>query len=160
MPSLKAATLYPGTGIFEASDLSVGRGTRTPFEWIGAPWIDSAELLKTAGAQPVPGVILTMQDETPSKSTYKGRLCRGLRITVIDREKLDPIALFLVLNHALMALYPNDFQWRWPEAEKMVGTSKFQQLCERGAKPDEILKLFQKQDLEFTAARKPFLLYR
>jgi uncharacterized protein YbbC (DUF1343 family) len=159
MPELEAALMYPGIGIFEASNVSVGRGTPWPFRWVGAPWIDGEKLAAEMNAALLDGVRFSAQSATPTKSNFKGLECGGVRMTVTDRDRLRPLAVFRKLEEALRRDYPSDFAWRWDEAKRMVGTAEFQRLIEHGADAQLIQHLFNRQPEDFEKARKPFLLY-
>src|SRR5262249_364484 len=87
--SLTAATLYPGVGMVEGANVSVGRGTDTPFELLGAPWIKGRELAAYLNARNISGVRFVPVSFTPSDSIYKGQLCSGVNIVLLDRSVLD-----------------------------------------------------------------------
>ncbi|MDD5657545.1 MAG: DUF1343 domain-containing protein [Elusimicrobia bacterium] len=159
LPYLAAAALYPGIGLFEASNLSVGRGTPYPFGWVGAPWLDSERVVELLQAALLDGVEFSAEDATPSKSVYAGELCRGVRITVTDRRRLRPLAVFRHINEALRETHRNDFIWRWDEARRMLGSEEFQRIYQRDGDPVKILLLFNRDAEEFERTRKPYLLY-
>ncbi len=106
MRSLNAAALYPGIGLMERA-LSVGRGTATPFEILGAPYIDGAALIREAGE--LPGVSLEATRFTPTASTHKGVECGGVRITITNRRRLRSVEVGVGIASALMRLYPREF---------------------------------------------------
>jgi uncharacterized protein YbbC (DUF1343 family)/CubicO group peptidase (beta-lactamase class C family) len=106
MRSLNAAALYPGIGLLERA-LSVGRGTPTPFEILGAPYIDGAALIREAG--PLPGVALEPVRFTPLASIHKDHPCGGVRLTITDRRALRSVDVGLALASALARLYPTQF---------------------------------------------------
>jgi len=106
MRSLSAAALYPGLGLLEHS-LSVGRGTPTPFEVIGAPYIDGARL--AAEVHDLPGVTVTPVRFTPTASIHKNEECGGLRFTITDRRALRSVTVALEIAAALVRLYPGQF---------------------------------------------------
>jgi uncharacterized protein YbbC (DUF1343 family) len=106
MRSLNAAALYPGVGLLETTNVSVGRGTATPFEVLGAPWIDGRRLAACLSARRLPGVRLSPVHFTPDASVFAGQLCGGLRFTIWDREALKPVALGIEIASALRSLYP------------------------------------------------------
>ncbi|HEY0144515.1 MAG TPA: exo-beta-N-acetylmuramidase NamZ domain-containing protein [Thermoanaerobaculia bacterium] len=106
MRSLHAAALYPGIGLLERA-LSVGRGTDTPFEILGAPYIDGAALIREAG--PLPGVSLTPVRFTPTASIHKGEACGGVTITITDRRALRSVDVGLAIAAALVRLYGDKF---------------------------------------------------
>jgi uncharacterized protein YbbC (DUF1343 family) len=106
MRSLHAAGLYPGIGLLESA-ISVGRGTPTPFEILGAPYIDGAELIREVG--PIPGLAMRSVRFTPSASTHRGEVCGGVRLTITDRRALRSVDAGLKIASALMRLYPQLF---------------------------------------------------
>lgn len=106
MRSLEAAALYPGIGLLERA-LSVGRGTETPFEILGAPYIDGAALIRETG--PLPGVRLEPVRFTPTASVHKGEACGGVRITITDRRALRSVDLGLTIAAALVRLHGAKF---------------------------------------------------
>jgi len=158
MPNVEAAALYPGIGIFEASNLAVGRGTPIPFRWIGAPWMKADEIVSRLRGT-VGGVEFSVQEYTPSKSVFEKKLCRGVRITVTDRDAVRPTSVFLHLALALRELHPNEFEWRWDEVKRMVGVDEFRLMWETGAGHDAFLSLFDIGPRDFEAQRRPVLLY-
>jgi len=108
MRNLTEAILYPGVGLLESA-LSVGRGTDTPFEVVGAPYINDitlAEALNTAG---LPGVRFVPIQFTPAYSVHKGRLCRGVYILLTDRDACNSVDVGLQIAKTLYQLYPNEF---------------------------------------------------
>lgn len=104
--SLRAAALYPGIGLMESA-ISVGRGTDTPFEILGAPYIDGAALIRAVGT--LPGVSLTPVRFTPTASTHKGEECGGVRITITNRRALRSVTVGLSIAAALVRLYGDKF---------------------------------------------------
>jgi uncharacterized protein YbbC (DUF1343 family)/CubicO group peptidase (beta-lactamase class C family) len=109
MRSLTEAILYPGMGLLETTALSVGRGTDTPFELIGAPYINDSALaieLNTAG---LPGVHFVPIVFTPTSSTFKGKLCKGVNIILTDREKCNVVDVGITIAQTLYRMHPNDF---------------------------------------------------
>jgi uncharacterized protein YbbC (DUF1343 family) len=108
MRSLNAAALYPGIGLLESA-LSVGRGTATPFELLGAPYIDGAELARELNASMLPGVTFQPLRFVPAASTFKGEECGGVRITITDRHALQPVRTGLTIAVALRRRYGDAF---------------------------------------------------
>lgn len=106
MRSLEAAGLYPGIGLVEFA-VSVGRGTDTPFEILGAPYIDGAKLIADVG--PIPGVTMTPIRFTPTASIHKDEACGGVRFTITDRRALRSVDLGFAIAAALVRLYPDKF---------------------------------------------------
>ncbi|HYC89052.1 MAG TPA: exo-beta-N-acetylmuramidase NamZ domain-containing protein [Thermoanaerobaculia bacterium] len=106
MRSLHAAALYPGIGILERA-VSVGRGTPTPFEVLGAPYIDGEALIREVG--PLPGLAMTPIRFTPTASVHKGEECGGVRFTITDRRALRSVHAGLTIAAALVRLYGEKF---------------------------------------------------
>jgi uncharacterized protein YbbC (DUF1343 family) len=158
MPVVEAAALYPGIGIFEASNLAVGRGTPLPFRWIGAPWMKADEIVSRLQGT-VEGVEFSVQDYTPTKSVFEGQLCHGVRITVTDRDAVRPTSVFLHLALALREVHPKELEWRWDEVKRMVGVDEFRLMWETGAGQEAFLSLFDKGPRDFEPRRRSVLLY-
>ena len=105
MRNLVEATLYPGIGMLEYANLSVGRGTDTPFEQIGAPWIDGRALADAVSRLELPGVRVYPVRFTPTSSTFSGQVCQGVFFVVTDREALRPVRLGAEIAAVLVRLY-------------------------------------------------------
>jgi uncharacterized protein YbbC (DUF1343 family) len=106
------------------------------------------------------GVSFSAQSFTPTKSLYSGQRCRGLLISVSDRQLLKPTAVFLALNTALRRLHPKEFVWTWEEARKMTGSREFRRIYESDGSPEKLKALFEDGAREFSRKRQPYLLYR
>jgi uncharacterized protein YbbC (DUF1343 family) len=109
MRSLTQALLYPGIGLLETTNLSVGRGTDTPFEVIGAPWLDGEDLAGTLNRAGVPGVAFVPIVFTPRSSKFADEVCSGINIIVTDRTKFDPVRTGFEMARSLRLMYPD----RW-----------------------------------------------
>ena len=107
--SVTEAMLYPGVGLIEFTNVSVGRGTVTPFEQIGAPWIHEGRLVARLSEENVPGILFLPTRFTPNASVFDGEDCGGVRFLITDRDKLRPLDLGLALMRALHDLYPETF---------------------------------------------------
>lgn len=110
MRNLTEATLYPGIGMIEASNISVGRGTDTPFEMVGAPWVKASELASYLDAREIAGVRFIPVEFTPDSSTYAHEKCGGVQIIITERNMLDAPELGIEVAAALQSLYPNDYK--------------------------------------------------
>jgi uncharacterized protein YbbC (DUF1343 family) len=129
MRSLRAATLYPGIGLLERA-ISVGRGTATPFEVLGAPWIDGDQL---AAALHIDGLSFTPIRFTPDADIFKGEPCGGVRITITDRHALRSVAAGLAIADTLERLYPGKFDRSKMQA-LLRGNGPLEPFLERRAK--------------------------
>ncbi len=156
--SLTAATLYPGVALIEGTDVSVGRGTDTPFELVGAPWINSRGLSQYLNARQIPGVRFVPTAFTPFSSNFAGQSCRGVNLILTDRDVLDAPELGIELASALLALYPEQFH-----AEKMLDILASQNVyaaIAKGQDPHRIALDWQDDLLKFQQLRQRYLLYR
>jgi uncharacterized protein YbbC (DUF1343 family) len=117
MPSSATAIVYPGTVMFEGTNVSEGRGTTRPFEIIGAPFIDPYTLVSHIRRQRLAGVALRPTFFEPTFHKWVGDCCGGVQIHVMDRQRFRPYRTALVLMHAIAQLWPGDFQFREPPYE-------------------------------------------
>jgi uncharacterized protein YbbC (DUF1343 family) len=108
MRTLNAALLYPGIGLLEFS-VSVGRGTDTPFEVLGAPYVNDLRLAHELNKLGLAGVQFTPVRFTPTTSLFKGETCGGVRIAITDREALKPVEIGIAIAYTLQRLYPKAF---------------------------------------------------
>lgn len=111
IPTLSAAVLYPGTCLFEGTNLSEGRGTTTPFELVGAPWIDPHEFAGLLNGVGLPGVRFRPVYFTPSFSKHEGQRAGGVKIHIDDRSALSPVQIGLTTLIAAFREYPQT-EWR------------------------------------------------
>jgi len=153
------ALLYCGIGCFEATNVSAGRGTDTPFEVFGAPWMNSKEVVKRLKAAHLLGVQFKTANFTPQNDRYAGQRCRGVQVIVLDRDLIHPIDIFVHTVMILAKLHPQEFQPRWPEVAMVTGSRELERAVSRGEGPDSILKLYLHSARVFEDNRKRFLLY-
>ena len=156
--SLTEAVLYPGVALIEGTNVSVGRGTDTPFELLGAPWIDAREFAAYLNARQIPGVRFVAVSFTPASSNYSGQICRGVSLVLTDRQVLDSPELGIELAAALLKLYPQQFH-----VEKMTDILANQAVYDaltRGEDPHRI-ELSWRKDLDnFRKIRERYLIYK
>ena len=110
MRRLSAAALYPGVGLLEMTNVSVGRGTDTPFEIFGAPYLDARELAAALNAENLPGVRFVPIEFTPNASVFAEELCRGVQIFLTNRDALDSVRVGLTLALTLRRYYQSDWK--------------------------------------------------
>jgi uncharacterized protein YbbC (DUF1343 family)/CubicO group peptidase (beta-lactamase class C family) len=155
--NLEQATLYPGVALIEGTNVSVGRGTDTPFQVIGAPWIKSKQLAAYLNARLITGVRFVPAEFTPASSTYSGQLCGGVSIILTNRETLDAPEFGVELASALHKLYPQQF-----ELAKMnvllVNQAALQGL-QNGEDPRRIAEDWRDGLDKFMQVRAKYLLY-
>jgi uncharacterized protein YbbC (DUF1343 family)/CubicO group peptidase (beta-lactamase class C family) len=157
MRSLTEAVLYPGMGIWETTNVSVGRGTDTPFEVLGAPWIDGQELSAALNSAGLAGVRFIPIEFTPDDSKFKGLKCGGVNVTITDRDRIDSFAIGLEIATVLRRLYPLD--WQAVRADRLLINAEVFNAILDGKGRAEIHKLYEEGLKEFHERRKKFLIY-
>jgi uncharacterized protein YbbC (DUF1343 family)/CubicO group peptidase (beta-lactamase class C family) len=155
--SVTEAALYPGVALIEGTNISVGRGTDTPFELVGAPWIKSRELATYLNARAIAGVRFVPVTFTPSSAVYSGQQCQGVNILLTERNNLDAPELGLELAAALHKLYATDFKIE-RMAELLVNQPAFEALI-AGQDPRRIAQDWQADLATFQQVRKKYLIY-
>jgi len=155
--TLTQATLYPGVGLVEGANVSVGRGTDTPFERLGAPWINGKELSDYLNRRGINGVFFMPADFTPDAAVFKNQSCHGIRIILTDRVAIDSPLLGIELASALYRLYPEQFKLQ--KTLGMIGNRRVLQEITDGQDPKMIATHWQDEIKEFAALRNKYLLY-
>jgi len=122
MRSLTQAFLYPGIGLLETTNISVGRGSDTPFQWIGAPWIDGQSLAIELHDLRLPGVAFVPVEFTPTSSKYANEHCKGIELIITDRSRFEPIPTGLAIACALRKNYPE--LWQTKNLNRLLGNQK------------------------------------
>ena len=158
MRSLTEATLYPGVGLLETTNVSVGRGTNTPFEVLGAPWIKGQELAADLNRRNIPGVRFVPLRFTPNASVFKDEVCDGVNFVITDREQFRPVRMGIEIAVALRRLYPND--WKVDSYLRLLVNADTLERVKRGDAPEEIERAWAAKLEEFKAARAKVLLYQ
>jgi uncharacterized protein YbbC (DUF1343 family)/CubicO group peptidase (beta-lactamase class C family) len=157
MRSLAEAVLYPGIGLLETTNVSVGRGTDTPFEVIGAPWLDGRRLSAELNQAKLAGVCFVPIRFTPASSTHGGTPCGGINIIVTDRARFEPLRTGLEIARQLRMLHPND--WKLPGYDRLLGNTETLKAIEETKSLDEIDAINQGRLQEFLRRRARFLMY-
>ena len=158
MRSLTQATLYPGIGLLETTNLSVGRGTDTPFEVVGAPYIDGQKLAAFLNNKNLPGVRFVPVKFKPNASVFKDEMLGGINIIITDRAEFKSVQTGIEIASALRAFYLNE--WKTENYNRLLANSEIYEKIKRGDAPEEIEKTLQKKLSEFIARRASFLLYK
>jgi uncharacterized protein YbbC (DUF1343 family) len=158
MRNLLQATLYPGVGAIEYSNVSVGRGTDTPFEHIGAPWIDGVQLADALNARHVPGVRFYPVRFTPASSKFAGEQCQGVFMIVTDRTAFRPVRLGVELAAMLNKLYGAKFDLE--ASERLVGSKEALSRIRSGEDPAAIAASFGAAEARWRLLRAKYLIYR
>ncbi|HKB64288.1 MAG TPA: exo-beta-N-acetylmuramidase NamZ domain-containing protein [Pyrinomonadaceae bacterium] len=157
MRSLNEATLYPGIGLLETTNVSVGRGTDTPFEVVGAPWIDGQQLASYLNSQRIVGVRFVPLRFTPTTSVFKGEECSGVNIIVTDRDRFRPVTSGLEIAVALRKLYPS--QWKIDSYLRLLVNADSLERLKRGDSAGEIQRSWSAQLEDFKKRRARVLIY-
>ncbi|MFY9790990.1 MAG: serine hydrolase [Candidatus Sulfotelmatobacter sp.] len=155
--SVTEAALYPGVGLIEGTNVSVGRGTDTPFEVLGAPWMKGRELAAYLNARGIAGVRFVPVTFTPTSSNYRGQKCEGVNLVLTDRNALDAPEFGIELAAALKKLYPADYKME-RMMELLVNQNAYDGLV-AGEDPRRIAQDWQEKIENFEAVRKKYLLY-
>lgn len=157
MRSLTEATLYPGVGLLETTNVSVGRGTDTPFEIVGAPWIQGDKLAEFLNQRGLPGVRFVPLRFTPKASVFKDEQCGGVNIIVVDRAAFRPLLTGIEMALALRKLYPND--WKVDSYLRLLVNADTLERVKRGESAQDIVSSWNSGLQEFRRARSEILLY-
>jgi uncharacterized protein YbbC (DUF1343 family)/CubicO group peptidase (beta-lactamase class C family) len=155
--SVTEAALYPGVALIEYTNVSVGRGTDTPFELVGAPWIKGRELAAYLNARGIAGVRFVPITFTPASSNYSGQTCEGVNVVLLERNALDAPELGIELAAALKKLYPGDYKIE-RLSELLVNQAAYVGLIE-GVDPRRIAQDWQEELEKFELIRKKYLIY-
>ncbi|HEX8458892.1 MAG TPA: exo-beta-N-acetylmuramidase NamZ domain-containing protein [Pyrinomonadaceae bacterium] len=158
MRSLTQATLYPGVGLLETTNVSVGRGTDTPFEMVGAPWIDGARLASYLNERRIAGVRFVPVRFTPHASVFQGEECGGINLVVTDRSQLRPVYVGIEIAAALYRLHPD--AWQIEKYGRLLANADTLERLKRGESPEQIALSWQPRLEEFRRARARALIYR
>ncbi|MEJ7617041.1 MAG: hypothetical protein WKF30_08800, partial [Pyrinomonadaceae bacterium] len=157
MRSLTGAALYPGIGLLETTNVSVGRGTDTPFEMMGAPWIDAQRLAAYLNARKIDGARFVPLKFTPRASVFANEECGGVNIIITNRAAFRPIAAGFEIAAALRLLYPQE--WKADGYARLLANQETLNLIKSGAAPGEIARTWQAALSKFREARAKALLY-
>jgi uncharacterized protein YbbC (DUF1343 family)/CubicO group peptidase (beta-lactamase class C family) len=158
MRSLKAAMLYPGLGMLEYARISVGRGTDSAFEQIGADCIAGRELAAYLNSRQIPGVRVYATSFTPNESNFKGVRIEGVRFEIVNREMLDATRLGLEVAGAIQKLYPGKVDWA--VNKRLIGSDEAIRRLQAGDDPRAIQQGMQDSVAAFVALRAKYLLYK
>ena len=159
-PNLRSLTetiLYPGVGMVEGANVSVGRGTDTPFELVGAPWIDGKWLAVYLNSRDIQGVRFLPVDFTPQSSKFAGQVCHGVQISLVDRQALNAPELGVELASALHQLFPKKFEL--DKTLRLIGSQWVLDDITNNFDPQRIEYLWQQPLMKFRKMRAKYLLY-
>ncbi len=159
MPTLDTATLYPGTCLFEGTNVSEGRGTTKPFEYIGAPWIDKETWITGLNACKFPGVLFRPIVFTPQFSKYSGETCHGVAIHITERKQVKPIEIAVWMLQLLLDEHANDFEFRESHFDRLAGSSELREALLTKISYEKIIESWSSNLAQFQERQQPYLLY-
>ncbi len=155
--TVNADFLYPGIEILQAGGVSVGRGTDTPFEILGAPWIHANDFAAELNRRKIPGVSFAPARFTPSDGLYGGQPCQGVTITIANRGELQSMRMGLEIADALRRMYPDKFQLE--KIIELLGSQSTIDCLKRGDAPADIVSGWSADLDKFRKMRAKYLLY-
>ena len=168
IPTVDTAVVYPGTVLFEGTNVSEGRGTTRPFELVGAPWADAERFTEAMNRLDLPGVRFRPAVFEPTFHKHAGARCDGCQIHVVDRATFRPVETGAALAAAFRGAHPSRFQWRDPPYEYergklpfdiLAGSSELREQIERGVSAREIARSWEDGVRAFMKIRERFLMY-
>jgi uncharacterized protein YbbC (DUF1343 family) len=160
--TLESLFHYPGTCLFEGTNLSVGRGTGAAFEQVGAPWLDTAAVLADLRGAGLPGVRargVTFTPRAPGDGKYADTLLAGIRLEVTDRRRYDPTATAIHLLTAIRRRHPGELGWIPKHFDRLAGTASLRAAVDAGRDPAAIVRGWEPGRREFLERRRAVLLY-
>ena len=157
MRSLTQALLYPGIGLLETTNLSVGRGTDTPFEIFGAPWLDGRRLAAELNAAALPGTRFVPVRFTPDASKFAGEACQGVNVIITDWSQFDPLWTGFAVASTLRRTFRE--QWDVAAYDRLLLDQATGQAVSDGKTPAEIMAVYRDELEQFKQRRTKWLLY-
>ncbi len=159
MPTLDTATLYPGTCLFEGTNVSEGRGTTKPFEYIGAPWINNERWATRLNKHQFSGVLFRPIVFTPQFSKYEGEVCHGVAIHITDTKQVAPVEIAVWMLGILIDELPSEFEFRETHFDRLAGSSTLRKALLTRTPCDEIIETWAIDEEQFRVRQEPYLLY-
>ncbi|ERI93103.1 hypothetical protein HMPREF1982_01924 [Clostridiales bacterium oral taxon 876 str. F0540] len=163
IPSVNTAVLYNGTCLFEGTNISEGRGTTKPFEFIGAPWLDAYKLADIMNKKSLEGVVFRPVYFEPAFSKHQGELCKGVQIHVKDKRKVKPIKIGINLLYEIMDMNKDKFEWLPPFKEGanyfidlLTGTDEVRN---RKFEADVFIEKWERESKDFKRIKEKYHLY-
>jgi uncharacterized protein YbbC (DUF1343 family) len=157
MKTVDGAIIYPGLGLIEFTNLSVGRSTDIPFEVVGTPWIDGNKLAEALNAKKLAGVRFEATEFTPTVRQYANELCKGVKICIENRETFEPVLFGLTLMEVLIRDYRD--QWERQKLNTLMLHRKALAMLESGESAAAVNALWKKECEEFLQRRARYLIY-
>jgi len=155
--NLTTALIYPGIGLLEITNISVGIGTDRPYEWIGAPWMNNLQLALLLNQQNLPGVRFVPVKQTPVSNLYANKSCNGLQILIDNWSTFEPMKTGIAIAWALRKIHPDD--WKIEKYNTLLLNKATLDALTAGKHYAEIEKLWRADLAAFETLRKSVLLY-
>jgi uncharacterized protein YbbC (DUF1343 family) len=163
IPTPLTALVYPGTCLLEGTNLSEGRGTARPFEWLGAPWIDADALVDRLRSIELPGTAFRRISFVPTASKWAGQTCAGVHVHVTDVDRFRPVRAGVTVIAAVRSLWPEQFQWLGTGGrfgvDRLTGTDRVRLAIDREEDPEAIAASWRDDETAFHSARSAARLY-
>ena len=166
MSNLETATVYPGICLLEGTNVSEGRGTKSPFLIFGAPWIDGKILADSLNILKLPGVQFKAESFTPKSipgmsmhPKFKDQKCEGVRIHPTDRSIFKSYSTGIYIVKTINSMYPNHFKWKINHFDRLCGTDLVRKSINSHSDMGFLINRFAKQEKEFIFTQKSYLLY-
>jgi uncharacterized protein YbbC (DUF1343 family) len=159
MPTLDTAIVYPGQVFLEGTNVSEGRGTETPFEIFGAPWIDGARLARALNSLELSGVAFREACFTPQFSKYRGQVCEGTKICVRNRARFKPFETSMHIIQTVMGTHAEKFRFHPEYFDRIMGNANVREALKAVQPVSEIVHRASSDLDDFKAVRKSHLLY-
>ncbi len=168
MPTVETAVVFPGTVYFEGTQVSEGRGTTRPFEFIGAPYIKEFEFAEQMASIGLEGVIFRPTNFIPTFQKHSGKPCGGVFVHVTDRNKFKPVLTGIAMVKVLLEMYPDEFKWKLPPYEYefernpfdvIAGNVELREALESKKSVSEIKKSWNDDEEFFKDQREKYLMY-
>lgn len=165
IPTLNTAVIYPGTCLIEGTNISEGRGTDSPFLILGAPYINGDSILREMKKLNLTGVTFSSSGFTPiaiadaaPNPKYKNEKCGGLKITITDPHKIEPVKIALHFISLVRKMYPEQFQFK-SGFERLSGDKKIREMIEQNVSVDDMIKSWSEEIISFQNVSEKYLLY-
>lgn len=166
MATLNTAVVYPGTCLIEGTNLSEGRGTDRPFEYLGAPFVDGTRWAERLNAARLPGVTFEPVAFTPreiprvtANPKYRDLDCSGILVQVTDRDRYEPVRTGVHILSSAKALFADSLRWREGAIDRLSGTKRLRRQIDTGRNPEDIVAGWTQEVRRFEEMRKQYLLY-
>ncbi len=166
MPTINTAIVYPGTCLFEGTNVSEGRGTEKPFEYIGATWMNSKKIISELKKIKLQGVSFEANQFTPQWYSYNSKppkyhneKCNGIFVKVNNRNRFESVKTGIALIWAIKKNHPENFQWKEKTFDNLMGNNKIRKMIDEGKTPTEIFETWREELNQFKEMVRSFFLY-